>query len=141
MNTQSREVQLAAALTAMWAFASGLVAKHGEDGDATMTDEEHATWKNIGGTANVLLAPGATSAATEASTSPAHGTPGTDPHGTPETDPYAESKAAGYTVHKPDMDCATWHFCVGDECVDGFTSEIEAWDATVPHSRCTDRSN
>lgn len=37
------------AMQSMWAFASGMVAKHGEDGDGSMTAAEHAAFREAAG--------------------------------------------------------------------------------------------
>lgn len=50
-----RNEQIEAALGAMWAFASGMVLKHGSDGDNTMTDAEHAAWQDAAGASNHAL--------------------------------------------------------------------------------------
>lgn len=50
-----RNEQIEAALGAMWAFASGMVFKHGSDGDNTMTDAEHEAWQDAAGASNHAL--------------------------------------------------------------------------------------
>ena len=42
------------ALAALWAFASGMVEKHGADGDNTMTDAEHKAWQEAAGATNYV---------------------------------------------------------------------------------------
>jgi hypothetical protein len=195
MNYPTRESQLETALANLWRFASGLVEKHGEDGDASMTDAEHATWQNAAGAANHLLGkvtdpvPVVTIAAQAADAAEV------DPYAQcleagytvhaptdicrkwafciegdyvegfdswkhawdgalldmvaqhpelaqgfdPDADPYADCKAAGYTVHSPDMDCPTWSFCVGNKCVDGFDYEKEAWAGALKNLRRTSK--
>ena len=62
-----RVTALGNALQGMWKFASGLVEKHGMDGDDSMTDEEHAAWQDAAGEASHLL--GSARRAYEAETS------------------------------------------------------------------------
>ncbi|MCK6433154.1 MAG: hypothetical protein L6Q68_08990 [Aquabacterium sp.] len=52
---QERIAALEAALQSMWAFATGLVAKHGTEGDESMTDADHAEWQEAGAQANRAL--------------------------------------------------------------------------------------
>lgn len=47
--------QMTELLRKFHAFASDMAEKHGMNGDDTMTDEEHATFQEIGGAANVLF--------------------------------------------------------------------------------------
>lgn len=50
-----RVAQLEQALNAMWAFASAMVAKHGMEGDESMTDAEHQAFQEAGAQANTAL--------------------------------------------------------------------------------------
>lgn len=52
----ARIAALEAALQKMWTFAGDMQTKHGEDGDASMTDAEHEAWRDAGYAANSLLA-------------------------------------------------------------------------------------
>lgn len=40
------------AMQAMWEFASGMVEKHGTNGDDTLSDEEHRAWQDAAGLAH-----------------------------------------------------------------------------------------
>lgn len=54
-RTSDRTAELEAALRSMWVFATGLVNKHGTNGDDSLTDADHAAWQHAAGEANRLL--------------------------------------------------------------------------------------
>ena len=49
------DMEIRAALLAMWEAYSRNMARHGSDGDCTWTDEDHAEWQEVAGRANALL--------------------------------------------------------------------------------------
>lgn len=54
-RTNDRTNELEAALRSMWVFATGMVDRHGTNGDDSLTDADHAAWQDAAGKANRLL--------------------------------------------------------------------------------------